>query len=152
MGGVGVHAVTFGHAADGCRIEPRRLDQDALRRLGDHRIEAAHDAGERDGLFGIRDDEVFGSELALDAIQRLQDFAITRAADDDCATFQQVEIEGVRRMAEFVQRVVGGVSDVVDGAGAEHFEALCDGFAAKGRSSRCERCGPCIERNPEHPR
>ena len=125
---VGVHAVALGHAADRRRIEPRRLDQHVLRLLGDHGVEAAHHAGERDRLLGVGDDQVVGRELALDAVERLQDFAFARAAHDDRAAFQQVEIEGVRGMAELVDGVVGRVGGVVDGARAQQFQTLDDGL------------------------
>ena len=126
MRGVGVHAVPLGHAADGRRIEPCRLDQHVLRLLGDHRVEAAHDAGQRDRLLRVGDDQVVGRELAIDAVERLQHFAIAGAAHDDRAAFQQVEIEGVRGMSEFVDRVVGGVGGVVDGARTQQFQPLHD--------------------------
>ena len=126
MRGVGVHAVALGHAADRRRVEPRRLDQHVLRLLGDHGVEAAHHAGQRDRLLRVGDDQVVGRELAVDAVERLQHFAFARAAHDDRAAFQQVEIEGVRGMAELVERVVGGVGGVVDGARAQQFQALDD--------------------------
>ena len=75
MRGVCVQAVALGGLADGNRIEPRRLDQNIFRLLGDHRVEAAHDSGERDGLFGIGDDQVFRRKFAVNAIERLQRFA-----------------------------------------------------------------------------
>ncbi len=76
MRGVGVHAVTLGHAANRRRIEPRRLDQHVLRLLGDHGVEAAHDARQRDRLLGVGDDQVVGREFAIDAVERLQHFAV----------------------------------------------------------------------------
>ena len=138
MRGVGVHAVALGHAAHRRRIEPRRLDQHVLRLLGDHRVEAAHHARQRDRLLRVGDDQVVGRELAIDAVERLQDFAFAGAAHDDRAAFQQVEIEGVRGMAEFVDRIVRRVGGVVDGARAQQFQPLGDVLAATARSSRCE--------------
>ena len=43
--------------------------------LGDHRVEAAHDASQPHRLFRVGNDQVIGRELALHAIQRLQRFA-----------------------------------------------------------------------------
>ena len=40
--------------------------------------------------------------LAIDAVERLQHFAVAGAAHDDLAAFQQIEIEGMRGMSEFV--------------------------------------------------
>ena len=89
-------------------------------------VEAAHHASQRDRLLRVGDDEVFGRELAVNAVERLQNFAFARAAHDDRAALQQIEIEGVRGMAKLVQRIVGGVSDVVDGARAQQLQTLDD--------------------------
>ena len=126
MRSVGVHAVALGHAANRRRIEPRRLDEHVLRLLGDHRVEAAHHARQRDRLLRVGNDEVVGRELAVNAVERLQHFTFARAAHDDGAAFQQVEIEGVRRMAKLVDRVVGRVGGVVDGARTQQFQPLGD--------------------------
>ena len=64
------------------------------------RVEAAHHAGERDRLLRVGDDEIFGRELAVDTVERLQRFACAGAADDDRAALEQIKIEGVRRMAQ----------------------------------------------------
>ena len=124
--GVGVHAMSLGHAADGRRVEPRGLDQYVLRLLGDHGVEAAHHAGERDRLLRIGDDEIFGCQLAVDAVESLQDFAFERATHDDRTAFEQVEIEGVRGMTKLVQGIVRRVGDVVDGARPQQFQSLDD--------------------------
>ena len=138
MRSVGVHAVTLGHAANGRRIEPCRLDQHVLRPLGDHRVEAAHDARQRNRLLRVGDHQIVGRELAIDAVERLQYFAGAGAAHDDRAAFQQVEIEGVSGMAKLVQRVVGGIGGVVDRARAQKFKPFGDMLRATDRSSRCE--------------
>ncbi len=124
MRGVGVHAVTLGHGANGCRIEPGRLDEHILRPLSDHGVEAAHHAGERNRFLRIGDNQVFGRQLAVDAVERLQYFASAGAADDDCAALEQIEVESVRRMAEFVQSVVGGVGSVVDRTRTQQLQPL----------------------------
>ncbi len=51
-----MNAVAFRHAAHRDRVPPRGFDQDVLRALGDHRVEAAHHAGEADRLFRIGND------------------------------------------------------------------------------------------------
>src|SRR5580704_15199866 len=94
MGRVGMHAVTLGHAADRCRIEPGGLDQHVLRVFGDHAVEAAHNAGERDRLLCIGNNKIVGRELTVDSVERFQCFACAGTANDDGAAFQQVEIEG----------------------------------------------------------
>ncbi len=59
------------------------------------------------------------------------DFAIAGATNDDRPARQQVEIKGVRGMSEFVDRVVGGVGGVVDGARTQQFQALRDAFGRR---------------------
>ena len=115
MRSVGVNAVALRHAPHRDRIPPCRLDQDVLRLLGDHRVEAAHHSGEADRLFGVGHDQIFGRELALDAIERLQRFAGACLANDQPPAFEQIEIENVGRLAAFPENVVGGVDRVADG-------------------------------------
>jgi len=63
---------------------------------------------------GVGDDKVFRSQLALDPIERLELFAISRLAHDDLATFEQVEIEDVGRLSDLPENVVGSVYGVAD--------------------------------------
>src|SRR5579872_7619583 len=69
MGCVGVQRVSSCHLANCCRIPPRRFDQDVARFLCDHRIEAAHGAGEAAGLLRIRNYEIVGGEFAVDTVE-----------------------------------------------------------------------------------
>ena len=58
-------------------------------------------------------------------IEREEGFAVGGAADDDAAgEFRGVE--GVERLAEFVEHEVRDIDDVVDGAQADGFEALLE--------------------------
>ena len=113
MAGVGVQAVAARGAADGHGIEPGGFDEDVLRVGRDHRVPAAHDAGEAERLCVVGDDEVFGVEGALDAVEGLELFAFAGAADDDAA-FDLVEVEGVRGLAHGEPGKVGGVDGVGD--------------------------------------
>ena len=61
------------------RLEVRGLEQDLGRVLGDLRLLAAHDPGERDRALGVGDHQVGGLEIALDAVQRSQLLARARA-------------------------------------------------------------------------
>ena len=121
---IGVNAVPLRHAAHGDRIPPRRLDQDVFRLLRDHRVEAAHHARQPDGLFGVRDDEIFGGELAFDSIERLERLAGSRFADDELSALEQIEIENVRRLAAFPQNVVRGIDRIADGPLIEQLQAI----------------------------
>ena len=96
-----MHAQTARRATNGRRVEPRRLDEHVLRLLGDHRVEAAHHSGDGDGLCGVGDDEILLGELAFHPVERLNDLAFIGKPNNDLVAFEQVEIEGVRGMAEF---------------------------------------------------
>src|SRR5277367_2268515 len=69
--GVGVNAVALRHAADGDRVPPRGFDQDVLRFIRDHGVEAAHHAGQTYRLLRVGYDQIIGGELAVNAIQSL---------------------------------------------------------------------------------
>ena len=90
----------------------------------------------------VGDDEVFGIESALDAVEGLEAFAFAGAAHDDAA-FDLVEVEGVSGLAHGEPCEVGGVDGVGDllllekrevggdfGAG-EPVARIADGDAAK---------------------
>ncbi len=101
--------------ADRRRIEPCGLDQDVAGLLGDHGVEPAHDAGERDRLYGVGDDQVFRRKLALHSVQGLEGFAAERPPHQNLAALEQIEIEDVGGMTHLPQGVVGGVGGIVDG-------------------------------------
>ena len=115
MRGVGVQPVPAGHRANNGRVPPRRFDQDVSGLASDHRVEAAHDAGESDRLEGVGDDEILTCEFALNAVEGLKSFAVAGAADDQFAAFEQVEIEDVRGFAHLPECVISGIDGVVDG-------------------------------------
>src|SRR6185369_1396142 len=117
---VSMHAEPPRSAANRSRIEPRGLDENVLSRLCDHRCFATHDSGERDSLRSIGDDQVFRAELALDAIQRFQYFAVFCATNDDLA-IELIEIESMCRLTQFVEDVVRGVGHVGDRALIDEF-------------------------------
>ena len=95
MRSIGVQTVAPRSLAHRRRIEPCRLDQDVAGLLGDHGVEPAHDAGERDRLFRVGDDQVFRRQLALHSVQRLEGFAAERPPHQNLAAFEQIEIEDV---------------------------------------------------------
>ena len=128
---VGVNAVPLRHPAHRDRVPPGGFDQDVLRLLGDHRVEAAHHPGEADRLFGVGNDEIFGGELALHAIQRLQRFSGSSFANDEPSSFEQIEIEHVRGLAALPQNVVRRVDRVADGALIEQLQARAQCSRAK---------------------
>ena len=123
MRSVGVNAVPLRHSAHGDRVPPRGFDQDVLCLLSDHRVKAAHHAGQPHRLFRVGHNEILGRELALHAIQSLQGFAGLGAPNDEPATFKQIEIEHVRRLAALPQNVIGGVHCIADGPLVEQLQA-----------------------------
>ncbi len=113
MAGVGVQTVTARGAAYGHGLEPCGFDEDVFGVGRDHRVPAAHDASEAERLDVVGDDEVFGIESALDAVERLELLAFAGAANDDAA-FDLVEVEGVGGLAHGEPCEVGGVDGVGD--------------------------------------
>ena len=105
-------------------IEPRGLDQDVAGLLRDHGVEAAHHAGEGDGLYGVGDDQVFRRKCTYHSIERLERLAAEGAAHQNLAAFEQVEIEDVGGMPHLPEGVVGGVGGVVDGALIDESKSL----------------------------
>ena len=83
--------------------------------VGDLRLLAAHDPGERDRRARRRRSRgPRGVELALAAVERADLLARPRAADDDPALGERVEVERVERVAEREHDVVRHVDDVRD--------------------------------------
>ena len=113
---VGVNAVALRHTAHRNRVPPRGFDENIFRLLGDHGVEAAHHTGQPHRLPRVGNDEVFGGELALHAIQRLQRLARASLANDQTPSFEEIKIEHVRRFAALPQNVVGRVHRIADGA------------------------------------
>ncbi len=112
VGGVGMQAMPARHFADDPGIPPRRLDHDVPRFLGNHGVVAAHHSREPYRLFRVADDEVFRSELALDAVESFQRLAIAGLAHDNLPAFEQVHVEDVRWLPHFPENVVGGVDGI----------------------------------------
>src|SRR5262249_32151541 len=113
MGGVGVYAMMLCSFAYRDGIEPCRLNENVLRFIRDHCVEAAHNSGERHWAVCIGDDQVVRRELAANSVESFQRFACVRFAHDDLAPLKKVEIECMRGMAHLPQRVVRGIGGVV---------------------------------------
>ncbi len=123
------------------RLEVRGLEED-VRRLGPHLgLLAAHDRGERDRLFRVRDHEDGAVELAVGAVERAHLLAGARRADDDLPPGKPVEVERVQRAPERVHDVVGHVDDVRDRAHARGRgrRALSQGGESPTMTSRKSR-------------
>ena len=97
------------------RIEVGALEEHAGGALADLRVLAAHHTGQADGALGIGDDQHRAVERAGLAVEGREPLAGRRPADDDRLPGHAVGVEGVQRMAELPQHVVGDVHDVADG-------------------------------------
>ncbi len=106
VGRVGVKAQPPRGAPDGGRIPPRRFEENVLRGRGHGRVEAAHDAGERDRALGVGHDDVGRVERPLDPVERDELLAAARLAHNDSAAGELVEVERVQRLAGFPEDVV----------------------------------------------
>ena len=77
-----------------------------------------HDAGKGHTLLPVTDGEVGRGEDPLLAVQGDELLVIGGGGDNDPAAGEELEVEGVQRVAVFKEHVVGHVHDVVDGADA----------------------------------
>ncbi len=118
FGGFGVQALALGRAAHAHRLEPGAFEQHRCRRLAHLSGCAAHDASDPDGAIGVRDNQIFGIELAVDVVERLEHFAVCCTADMNGRQAglgaQRREIIGVQRLTELEQDVVRRIDNVVD--------------------------------------
>ena len=104
-------------------IEVGRLEQHVAGGDGDLGGGAPHHSGDRDRAGGIGDEHVVRDEGAGDAVERGHRLTGARAAHADLPARERGEVEGVQRLAEVEQDVVGRVDDVVDRTDAARLEA-----------------------------
>ncbi len=120
--------------ADALGIEERAFEHDGLRRAAHFGKAATHDAGHGLRFIGVGDDQHLRIEGTIDAVERLDAFAFHRAADADLSAGQLLQIEGVHRLAELEQHVVGDVHHVVDGPHAGGLQPWRRARRARARS------------------
>ena len=101
-------------AVEGCGLEQHRVDM-----IGDHRILAAHDAGDADRTVRVIDHEDVVVELSLLTVEGREDLAILSASYDDLSAVNRVIVIGMHRLAVLHHDKVCDVDQVVDGADAE---------------------------------
>src|SRR5208282_6525684 len=87
--------------------------------------------------FRVGNDQIFGREFALHAVQSFQRFAGPSFANDQPPSLKQIEIEGVRGLATLPQKVVGSVHRIADGPLIKQMQTTCnmrqrgfDGYSA----------------------
>jgi hypothetical protein len=98
------------------------FEHDRARRVADFGIGAAHDARDADRPLAVGDDEHVGRQRAVLAVERLQALAVECRADPDLVSGQPGGIEGMHRLAEFEQHIVGDVDDIADRTDAAGLE------------------------------
>src|SRR5207248_3231816 len=108
---------------DACRVECSDLEEDLRRTLRDFTAAAAYHASDRLRSLRVADHDCSGCERAIDAVERLDQFFTPGFSDDDCAACDVLEIEGVHRLAEAEQHVIGDINNVVDGSRAHRLQS-----------------------------
>ena len=93
-----------------------------------------------------------GSSLRTRAVERAQLLALLRAAHDDAAAVQRVEVEHVQRAAEREHDVVRHVDDVRDRAHTREAQPRLEPDRATRRSGRRGTGGRCSAGSPLGPR
>src|SRR5262249_44762067 len=81
-------------------------------------------AGQGHRFFCVGDDEVFGIQLAVYAVQGFEHLAGAGTTHNDLSTLELVEIKRMRGMAHLHQRVVAGIHGVADAAMVVNLQAL----------------------------
>jgi hypothetical protein len=104
-------------AGDRGRREMRGFQEHARGGVGDARVPAAHDAGQRNHAIGVGDHQEFRLERDFALVEQLHRLAGARAAHSDRA-FQLVGVEGVHRLAQLEHHVVADVHQRADRAQA----------------------------------
>ena len=113
--GVGVQAVAARRGGHRHRREEGAFEEDVARCRGDAGALAAHDAGDghRPGMIGNQQRAFIDRHAA--AVEHGQRLAGASVAHHDAAG-ERVEVEGVHRLAQFEQHVVGDIDYRIDGA------------------------------------
>ena len=105
---------------------------------------AAHDAGQRNRLGLVGNQQHLAGQRAFLAVERCEFFAFGRAAHDDGRAMrhaccgQQMVIERVQRLADLQHHVIRDVHDVVDAADADFLQRVPQPIRARRRLSRLD--------------
>src|SRR5882724_3783115 len=109
-------------ASNASRLEVGGLEHDVGRVLRDLGLGAAHDAGHDRGPLGVADDGHLSRQPSAHSVQGDDLFPWFGSAHDDGRAPQFGEVEGMQRLIDLEQDVVGRVHDVVDGPLANALE------------------------------
>ena len=138
--GLGAQPERLGGAAVVGGVESGAFQQHGGGFGADFAVGAADNPPQTDGVAGVGDDQIVGSQRPLYPLQGGELFAGAGAADDDLRILHPVEVEGVERLVVFQHHEVGYIDHIVDGAQAGAGEALlqpgrggADGYALDER-------------------
>ena len=131
IGRIGREPESLAGGADGLALEERALEDEIGGVGADAGIHAAHNAGDDQGLGGVRDDQHLGSEHALLAVERREFFSRDGATNDDLSAAKFTRVEGVQRMTGFEHHIVADVDDVIDRTEADGGEARLEPRGAR---------------------
>ena len=120
--GFGLQAEPLAGAADGRRLEIRALERHRFGLVGDLGAAPPMTPATACASFAIGDHQHVGVERPLDAVERRDRFTGAGATNPQRAAVERVEIEGVHRMPELHQHVVGDVDERADRAHAGRLE------------------------------
>ncbi len=118
------------------RLEKRAFENKRLRTLRDAALFSSHDACHGVGAPRIANDQHGRIQLALDAVQRLHRFALTRIAHDNRAIRELRIVERVHRLAQLEHDVVRHVHAQPERPHAAEFQSLRHEF---GRGTVLDR-------------
>ena len=122
--GIGGQAVALGHFSRHDRIEVGRLEEYPGRRLRNAACVTAKHTGQAHGFVGVCDDLVVCMEGAFLSIERRQFLTEMGMPNHDRVAFNGIRVEGMQRLAHFVQHVIRGVHNVVLGVDANRPQSL----------------------------
>ena len=131
IGRIGREPESLAGGADGLALEERALEDEVGGVGADAGIHAAHNAGDDQGLGGVRDDQHLGSEHALLAVERREFFSRDGATNDDLSAAKFTRVEGVQRLTGFEHHIVADVDDVIDRTEADGGEARLEPRGAR---------------------
>ena len=123
VGSIGMQTMTAGAAGNGQRAEERAFQQNVLRFIVYAGVLAAENSAHSQGFLVVSNNQSIGIQISLGAVEQDQGFAFMRHTHDNSA-FNAVFIEGVHRLAELEQNVVGHVNNGIDGANAAAAQLL----------------------------
>ena len=115
VGSIGMQAMTAGAPGNGQRAKERAFQQNVLRFIVYAGVLAAENPPHGQSFLMVSNHQSIGVQLSLGAVQQDQGFSFMRHTHDNSA-FNAVFIEGVHRLAQLEQDVVGHVNHRIDGA------------------------------------